>query len=125
MSTAIAATLKQNRVRVTGLLLLLLSLLIFCLPILSPKANFNDGFFFLNYIFSIIYFVVLFADHRLRRGNRDLAAIFLLLTLALVSCFALNRGVRIFEVSTTWWSTLLIICCINYTTILFFDRLPS
>lgn len=121
----VAATIKQDRAWITGIALLLVSLFLFCFPTWAPLPLFTaDGYFFLNYGIAVIYLVILLAGNRLRRGNNGLAHVFLLLILALISCYSLNRTLPIFEASATWWSILLVIGCLNYIPIFFFDRLP-
>src|SRR4051812_4517800 len=115
-----------NRLRpdsqfVCGIILLVFSLVIFYYPLLVPSAisNHDAGRFIFNYLLVFVYLGVLLCFSKLKRGGDGLATLFVLLTLALISCFSLNREIAIFQTSATWWAILLIVCCVNYLTLPF------
>jgi len=114
---------KPDRNWLTGLVFLLLSFTLFIIYNVHHTGS-REGLFFFHYLLVIIYFVVLWSSQRLRRDGNSLPQIFLLLTLALVSCYALNQEMCIFEPAASWWAALLVIACINYSTFIFFHRLP-
>lgn len=117
-------TQKPDKLWITGITLLLLSSLIFFVPKNNEKDLLANGLFFANYILVIIYFFVLLINDRLRRHSKSLPHLFLLLNLALLSCYALNHALPLFAPSTPWWTVLLVIIGMNFTAILIFPRMP-
>jgi len=115
---------KPDKLWITGIAVLLLSSLIFFIPKENGKDLIANGLFFVNYILVLIYLFILWINDRLRRGSNNLPHLFLLLNLALLSCYALDHALELFAPSTTWWTTLLIIAGINFTATLFFARMP-
>lgn len=117
----------RDREFLLGVGFLLLSLGIFCYPLVFPIADsdFGMGRFVLNYLIVLFYLMLLLGTRRLKKGQNGLAPLFILLTLSLVSCYSLNREINIFETSTTWWSVLLVVCCANYLTLPFFRWLAG
>jgi len=109
-----------------GLVLLSLSLFFFALPSfveIDPNTYFN--LFIPCYFITAVYFIILLAKGRLRRGRDGLFPLFLFLIMFLVSAYALNREMTIFAKNTEWFTVLLIICCLNYIVAAFFDALPQ
>ena len=119
------ATLRLDKTWLSGLFLLVLSLFIFCIPQFFHLAEMPDGLFFVNYILAVIYFGIICVSGRLSiHRENGLAPLFVLLVLCLVSCYALNRTMGVFENSVPWWSTLLIITSINYLATPFYSYCP-
>ena len=110
-----------------GVGLIAVSLVSFCLIPTGPISLGMDGSgaFLLNYLFVVAYFIFLLVEGRLKRGRDGLAPLFLLLVLSLISAYALNREMSVFERSTGWWVVVLVIGCANYFTVPFFHRLPT
>ncbi len=125
MSTTIP--FRPDRVFITGIVLLLISLAIYCYPLLihSQGSDFDEGRFMLNYLLVIVYVGIILSSGRLKQHDDGLSLLFVLLTIALVSCYSLNREFNIFQTSSTWWAVVLVICCANYLTVPFFHRLPE
>ncbi len=122
----IAPLITRDKIWFTGLVMIVFSLFFFYFPVLFPPAPVDQmGFFLLNYVFVILYFIVLAASGRLKKGRNGLAPMFLFLILFLISAYALNKEMSIFERSTGWWSVVLVLSCLNYMGLPFFDRLPS
>jgi XrtN system VIT domain protein len=92
-----------------------------------PAGDNDDRFgpFTLNYLFTVVYFVILVAKGRLKRGRKGIYPLFLFLMLFLISAYALNRVIPIFEKSVTWFSIIQIIVCVNYIGFIFFDSLSQ
>jgi XrtN system VIT domain protein len=109
----IKAKLEDN-VYKTGLILLAISLLIFCIPeCIDIDEDHQFAWFIFNHLLTLGYFGVLFVGSRIRkRRTSGVRGIFLVLLL--ISAYALNRLMNIFESSANWFSVLLIISCINY-----------
>jgi XrtN system VIT domain protein len=120
----IKALLREDKIWLTGLIFLLLSLLIFCTPLFIHLEENGGGLFICNYGIAIVYLIMLIASKRLKRGENGLAPLFVLLLISLVSCYSLNRNMNIFDDSVTWWSALLVISGINYLTIPFHPYFP-
>lgn len=119
------APLRLDMTWLYGLLLLGLSLFFFCIPTLFHLAEVPEGLFFANYLIAIFYLVIVVAGNRIRvRDENALAPIFVLLVISLVSCYALNRSMGIFEDSVPWWSALLIIVSINFLATPFYSFFP-
>lgn len=115
--------LKEDRMYLYGLLALAVSLVLGFVPII-PGRN-GEGAFFLNFGLAMLYLLGLLVSGRLRKGRQGLAPFFLFLILSLISCYVLNREVEIFHVSSDWMSAVLVISCINYASILWYDEMPK
>lgn len=117
-------TTKHDRHWLVGLIFLFISLLVFCTPLHFILGDSASGLFTVNYVLAIIYFLVLIISGRLKRGQKGLAPLFVFLLLCLVSCYALNRSIGIFQPAVPWWCVVLVIGSINYLTIPFYFNLP-
>ena len=119
------STLRLDKTWLYGLILLGISLFIFCIPLFFHLAEVPEGLFFVNYIIAIFYFGIICASGRrsVQREN-GLAPILVFLVLSLVSCYALNRTMSVFENSVPWWSILLVITSVNYLANPFYSYFP-
>jgi len=115
---------KPDRLYIVGLLLLPFSIATFFIPNADGKDWQDHGLFFVNYLLTFLYLLILWTHGRLKRGSGNLPQIFLLLDLALLSCFALNQEIAVFAPAAPWWAILLIICGVNYSFLYFFPGLP-
>jgi len=115
---------RPDKMWLAGLVFILFSLLIFCIPLWINLGDSVDGLFIVNYVTAIAYFIVLLISGRLRRGRGGLSPMFAFLILCIISCYALNRTVSIFEQSVSWWCVVLVISCINYLSLPFYSRMP-
>ncbi len=113
-----------------GAILIAISGLIFCIPLFpfikttSWINNDRDlGLFFINYALAFIYFFVAFDIRRLwkREINYKISHTILWLILCLISCYALNRQMNVFQESVTWFSVALISSCIALVAYIFKD----
>lgn len=87
--------------------MLALSIIVFVSGVSAPSRNFLDGSFLMHYILVWLYMVVLWVNKRLRwwmfgARRADFPSMLLLLLLWLVSCFALNRELDVFQPSVSW-----------------------
>lgn len=106
----------------TGLVLLLIQAVVFALPlVLDIKTN---GLFIIHGLIALLYFVALLFSGRLKKGQNGLPVLWLFLIIFLVSAYALNREIPVFESATGWMCWLLVISCINYATFYFFENMP-
>jgi XrtN system VIT domain protein len=117
----------KDPIYATGLIMLGASLIIYHIGGIFPAANNNDKFgsFTLNYLLTVVYFVILAASGRLKRGRNGIHQLFLFFMLFLISAYALNRVIPIFEKSVPWFSVIEVIVCINYIGFIFFDSLSQ
>ena len=116
--------LFRNRIYQTGLAAIVLSLLFFLLPFSSfTKVQKDFGLFLINYVIAALYFLTLWFSGRLKKKNGGIYFVFPFLILFLISAYALNREMNVFEDSTNWLCVLLIVSCINYLAFACFDRL--
>jgi XrtN system VIT domain protein len=118
--------LKLNdKLFITGLLLILLSAFFFCIPLMGSVAyNTGGGLFICNYAIAVIFFVMLLISKRLKKGKEGLLPLFLFLILLLISAYSLNREMTVFEDSVTWFAVLQIVLCVNFIAFAFFKRFP-
>lgn len=115
-----------DRLYLIGAGLVMLSLMFFCLPLLLPVRTANwFGMFLCSFVPAVTYFILLWANGRLRHGRNGLPSFFLFLILFLISAYALNRELSVFEDTVPWFATLLVLSCINYAAFTFFERFPA
>ncbi len=105
----------KNHLFTLGLICIALSTLIFMTLHLSEKSGsepFSIGFVFC-FVITLVYGISLMFSRRLswfffsRKENR--ATTMLYLTLWLISCFALNRSLPIFNEAADWWSVAVVL----------------
>jgi XrtN system VIT domain protein len=118
-------TQTKDELFVTGLLCILGSLFFFCLPAMGWVSKDTSGLFICNYTITVIYFVIILASKRLKKGREGLMPFFLFLILLLISAYSLNRDMVVFEKAVTWFAVLQIVLCINYIAFAFFQRYPT
>jgi XrtN system VIT domain protein len=114
----------SDKLLILGLSLLLLSLALFGVPfIFGVPDDSYFGMFIVNFIIAVVYFFVLrFAGERRVEGHR-MTYTFLKLILFLISAYALNRCMNVFDSSTGWMCVLLWIACANYLAAVFFHEM--
>ncbi|WP_187263514.1 XrtN system VIT domain-containing protein [Pontibacter beigongshangensis] len=117
-----AAVAKWPVVQLTGVGLVLLSLLLFLLPEwdLVPKNVELFGIFMFNYCLAAGYLLILGVSGCLKFRSPSFRPenLFLYLVLALISCFSLNREIPIFQDSAQWLDLYLItlgVAMVGYT----------
>jgi XrtN system VIT domain protein len=117
-------TLHPDKTWYTGIALLLLSSATFFLPPQNGKDLIGNGLFFVNYLSALAYLFLLWLNEKIRRGSNSLPHLFLLLNLALLSCYALNHTFTLFGPSAGWLTILLVISGISFSSLQFFPRFP-
>jgi XrtN system VIT domain protein len=115
---------KSDKLFITGLLLTIASLFFYCLPILFPGSTDKSGLFICNYGITVVFFVLLLASKRLKKGREGLFPFFMFLILLLISAYSLNRDIVVFEKAVTWFVVLQVILCVNYIAFAFFPSCP-
>src|SRR5688572_546068 len=107
-----------------GVVCIAISLLFFCIPILTGKEEHNFGFFLMNFAATLFYAFYRLAEKKNVQPENKIHHIFLLLILSLISAFALNREMAVFEDSVPWFSTLLVLLCSNFVLTAYNDSFP-
>lgn len=118
-------TKPKDRIYIIGLIVIAVSLVFFCLPLLVqlPERH-NGGFFVINFACTIGYFILLLTSGRLRKGRKGLIPLLIFLILFLISAWSLNREMTLFEDPVTWFSAVQVVLCVNYILFQYFGRLP-
>jgi XrtN system VIT domain protein len=107
--------LRKDVTFLVGVALVLLSLGIFCLPGIIPGTIMRDpafGVFFLNFILSIIYFIIVWIREKSSFRSLFQQKVeygFIHLLLCLISAYSLNREIPVFEKSTGWLQVFLVV----------------
>jgi XrtN system VIT domain protein len=117
----------KDPVLLIGLAIIIISLTIFAAPLLFTPSMVSgrDGMFMLNYLATAAYLVILIVSGRLRQGRNGLHPLMFFLVLFLISAYALNRNIGIFERSSTWFCVALVGICVNYLSFSIFAHLPN
>lgn len=131
-STLQARLLPESRFDtfLIGYLLLSISVVLFGLFEWLDNLKGREDFmvFMFHYLLAAAYIVVLVRDRAYgfikswRKKNLGLTII--LLNLFLVSAYALNRSLPVFEDSTDWFSLYLIVTSLNLLSLRFIEKLP-
>ena len=106
---------------ILGLFLVTVSLLLYAMPVVFaiPVNHSSGGMFLVNFGLTAAYIITLSARGILKRGRNGLHHVIVFLVLFLISAYALNREIPIFERSVNWFSILLVLICINYMMFIF------
>lgn len=121
----------QDRIQTTGVIFCVFSALFFFFPgFINYEFEGESalGFFFFNYLFSAGYVLVLLVNGiiKFKRSNTSfkLNHAIILTVLMLISAFALNREIPIFEESVGWVCIFLVVQCIAFIMYCFREHLP-
>lgn len=116
--------LREDGLYQVGLIAIAISL---SFQLLFSVFGFNGGqmAFMFNFGLALLYLLGLLGSGRLRKGRNGMPPFFLFLILSLISCYMLNREIEIFNVSSDWLSILLVLSCINYAAVLWYDVMPK
>jgi len=108
-------TTKGDSIIYTGLILILVSTFIFLLPDINPSGFTNESFmglFFFNYVIASVFLCVIFVDSfqkfRWSLSKNKVEYSLLQLILYMISAFALNRELTVFEQSASWVCVFLV-----------------
>jgi XrtN system VIT domain protein len=127
-------TIRQNYLKNwpywVGILLLLVSLFVFMAPEINfTKQNDNMTLFFINYLLSFIYLVIIWAAGIIKIRDRiwlqNIEYILILLLMFLVSAYSLNREMEVFNDSTQWLQYFLVIQGALYISLYFKSVIPK
>ena len=123
---SISKTFISDKLYLTGVILVAVSTLFFCLPFFSQLQSASYlPLFFVNFIITVAYFIILWANGKLRKGREGMYHMLLFLVLFLISAYSLNREIPVFESSVSWFSFLLVLCCVNFIAFRFVDHFPD
>ncbi len=118
-------TMTTDRFLWGGWAAILLSSLLFCLPLLTTiSPDQYTAFFAFHFALSIGYYFVLLFNRRTRNGDHRIHYRINQLVLLLISAYALNREMDVFAASPLWLSVVLVVLCANYLASVFFERMP-
>lgn len=125
-----SVTHQPKWIYILGYVLLAFSLILFVVTdnLITRKDN-NLTYFFLHYVIAFAYVAVLLSHGRLgirtswRKENIDLTLV--VLNLFLVSAYALNREIPVFEESVGWLCVLIVVISATTLSFRFFNRLPK
>ncbi|MDB5253154.1 MAG: XrtN system protein [Flaviaesturariibacter sp.] len=108
----------------TGFAFLLATLVLFGAPsVMDVGEGSYFGLFVLHFGFAVVYFFVLWLSGGRKVEDHRMTYTFLKLLLFLVSAYALNRCMNVFESSAGWMCVLLWIVGANYVAALFFREM--
>lgn len=126
-----AASPLIDRKLITGYVLLLVSFCTFFLCDYLEPENKTAGFslFLLHYLIALGYTLVLYLDQALGFVNsfkrENLSKTIILLNLFLISAYALNREIPVFEDSTDWFCAYLVSVSLTMLSFHYFICLPT
>lgn len=116
----------SDRIYLTGVICVLLSLFFFCIPLITGMSQDIDfGFFMLNFGIAGIYWIYRLVEKGKASKEARVHHLFLLLILLLISAWSLNRELEVFEASADWFSVLLVSLCLNYAGSAFAAGMPG
>lgn len=119
-----AVDAKSDKLFLSGLILVGISLALFCIPYLGGPNQDNTSLFFIHYIIAAGYFGFLLYTRWVNKGRERLFPLFAFLVLFLISAYSLNRDVVIFEKPVPWFAVLQVVLCVNFLGFAFFAHLP-
>lgn len=116
----------NDKIYLAGLVCVLTSLIIFCLPFMTKLEEQSIfSLFVFNFIVTGIYFLIRIFNRKQIAKEDKIHHLFLLLILFLISAYSLNREIPVFENSADWFAGLLALLCVNYAAFAFFEGLPN
>jgi XrtN system VIT domain protein len=115
----------QDRLLVTGWLLLVFSFTFFACSQLFNLGETASAFFLLHFAAALSYYFVLFFSKSLKVEAHRIHYQMIKLVMFLISAYSLNRELPIFEISTTWLSVLLVVSCAGFLAATFYKLFPN
>jgi XrtN system VIT domain protein len=112
----------SDRVYIVGIVMILISLLSFCIPFFTGlDEDGHIGLFITNFLLTAVYFIYRKVEKYRVNAESKLYHLFLLLILFFISAWALNREMNILESSVNWFSALMVSLCVFYGSAAFID----
>jgi XrtN system VIT domain protein len=120
---AVKLKLKDS-LYMTGIFSIIGSLFFFCIPFFKKMPEGDDFSLFVPcFAITIIYYIVFRISRKKIDTPQRIHYFFTFLILFLISAYALNRTIPVFDDSVPWLSTALVISCINYSFFSFFENI--
>lgn len=117
--------LLKDKHYLAGLGIIGTSLFIYLIPeFASIRKDAMPGIFILSYLLTLTYFIYLTVLRKQLDMERRLAYRFQLLTLFMISAYALNRSIPIFEESVPWFSAAVIGSCASINALVAIENRP-
>ncbi len=118
-------TIISDKLLRSGWAMLLVSTLIFCWPLItSVPSDQYLTFFAFHFGVGITYYFILLFSRDTKIEEHRIHYQFIKLILFLISAYALNRDMNVFDASPTWFCIVLVLLSVNYLAAIFFDRFP-
>ncbi|HTJ49011.1 MAG TPA: XrtN system VIT domain-containing protein [Cyclobacteriaceae bacterium] len=125
----VSDSITQSSLLPVGYGMLLVSLLIYALFAYSEDHNNFFMVFWIHYIMGILYTTLLIAGRAIgiRRSwqKENIDKTVLTINLFLISAYALNREIPVFENSTDWFCVYLLVSSFTLLSYRFFAKLPA
>jgi len=119
-------TLTTDKYLVGGWAFILLSSLVFCVPLLTHISSEQYlAFFAFHFGIVITYHFILYLNKGGRVEDNRIHYRLVKLVLLLISAYALNREMEVFAASPLWFSIVLVILSINYLASIVFEKMPA
>lgn len=119
----------NNAIRFTGIVFIAISSIIFYFPNDLWVAHNEMGIFTFHYLAALLFAGIILVDgirnHSWRLYNIGKDKILLMLTLFMISAFALNRDITVFDESVLWLSILLVVQGITFMIYGYREKSPK
>ena len=123
---ATSKKISQKEYLNAGIILVLCSVAAYAFGLLAGiKEDMYFGIFLINYAAAVIYGCIIIFSKRLREGADGLHCFLLCLVLSLISAYALNHMIPVFESSVPWFSIMLVVVGAAYTSLGYIERSPT
>jgi len=106
-------------------LLLLSSLLLSFYPASADGGGPLPGSFIFNFACTVIYFFVLIINRKTLPAVSKLYHWLLLFSLLLISAWALNKDMNVFELAVNWFAIAQVLVCVSFIALAFYRFFPA
>jgi XrtN system VIT domain protein len=118
--------ISQEQYRNAGVIIVLCSAAVYAIGALANlKEEAYFGIFLANYAASVVYGCAIIFSRRLREGPDGLHCFILCLVLDLISAYALNHMIPVFEASVPWFTCTLVMVGAAYTVMGYMNRMQT
>ncbi|WP_158828276.1 XrtN system VIT domain-containing protein [Mucilaginibacter lacusdianchii] len=118
----------QDKLTGAGLVLSIISGGVFAVSLYAGRQA-ATGIFFINYILSVGYLLAVlietFSHHKWKLSHGKLQHTAFLLTLWLISAYALNRDMNVFENSVSWLCVWIVTSAVIFVLAVYYQILPN
>ena len=116
--------LFQNTFYGIGLILVLVSFLFYLLGLIATKEEIQEGISLIHFVLTFITWLCVLFMAIFKRNTYRFCYIFPTLVLSLISAYALNHHLNVFDASPLWLSILLVVVSAAYLSLPFFQEMP-